>query len=175
MDDFLTNDAHHFHVPTAQALLVSPSSHPTTPSEPFFRRCSVIQCPYLISLPADGILVAWLDDKTGKSHSWKTHVAYHATALSLRAALQVHGYELFYDLTDDTHYAAFLLIVQQWAGARAADSHHRGPISPATYNHRLAPSAACTTTPGAGGSIVETIPSRPLTAAPSGTNREPTP
>jgi integrase len=84
------------------------------------------------------VLVAWLDEKTGKSRSWKTHVAYHGAALSLRAALSPHGYDLLTDLSDETAYARYVLIVQHWAGARSEHSRHKGPISASTYNHRLA-------------------------------------
>lgn len=101
-------------------------------------RCAIPECPHLVHLPADGVIVAWLDEKTGKSRSWKTHVAYHSTILSLQDALATHTFDLLADLSDDTRYARYLLIVQQWAGTRAQSSHHRGSISAATYNHRLA-------------------------------------
>ncbi|MBO0780106.1 MAG: site-specific integrase [Ktedonobacteraceae bacterium] len=100
--------------------------------------CAVPQCPHLVHLPADGVIIAWLDEKTGKSGSWKTHVAYHSTVLSLRETLQTHGYDLLDDLSDDARYASYLLIVQGWAGSRATNSHHKAPVSASTYNHRLA-------------------------------------
>jgi integrase len=119
-------------------LLLSTVSHTAvTPVSPR-QRCTVPQCHAPVQLPDDGILLAWLDEKTGRSRSWKTHVAYHTTALSLRDALRAHGFDLFCDLSEETRYASFLLIVQQWAGTRAKTSHHSGPISAATYNHRLA-------------------------------------
>jgi len=92
----------------------------------------------MIHLPEDGILVAWLDAKTGKSQSWKTHVAYHTTAIALRTRLQQHGYDLLMELSDDRLLAGYLLIVQQWAGSRAPTSKHKGEIAASTYNHRLA-------------------------------------
>lgn len=100
--------------------------------------CPATQCHHLLQFPDDGILLAWLDEKTGKSRSWKTHVSYHSTVVSLREALRAQGYDLLMDLSDDERYASYLLIVQQWAGTRAASSHHQGEIAPATYNHRLA-------------------------------------
>jgi integrase len=101
-------------------------------------RCPVAQCPHLLQFPDDGILLAWLDEKTGRSRSWKTHVSYHSTVLSLRQALRAHDYDLLMDISDDECYASYLLIVQRWAGTRATTSHHKGEITSATYNHRLA-------------------------------------
>jgi hypothetical protein len=44
------------------------------------------------------------------------------------------------DLSDDEHYASYLLIIQQWAGTRVASSHHKGEISPAgTWPETLNP------------------------------------
>jgi integrase/recombinase XerD len=100
--------------------------------------CHVQKCPNPITLPRDGVLVAWLDEKTGHTQSLKTHVSYHSTALSLRAALEIHGYDLLIDLTDDTTYSRYLLIVQHWAGARSPQSRHTGAICASTYNQRLA-------------------------------------
>jgi integrase len=107
-------------------------------SEPRIYHCPIHNCPQLIHLPDDGILVAWLDAKTGKSQSWKTHVAYHSTAIALRTMLQERGLDLVIDLSDDTMLAGYLLIVQQWAGRRAPTSKHTGDIAASTYNHRLA-------------------------------------
>ena len=115
-----------------------PHSQIADASEGRIYHCPITNCPQLIRLPDDGVIVAWLDEKTGKSQSWKTHVSYHSEALSLRQALQAHGYDLFTDLSDDARYASFLLIVQRWAGSRAATSRRKGEIKPATYNHRLA-------------------------------------
>lgn len=115
-----------------------PQSQVADASEVQIYHCPIKNCPQLIRLPDDGVIVAWLDEKTGKSQSWKTHVSYHSEALSLRQALQAHGYDLFTDLSEDARYASFLLIVQRWAGSRAATSHRKGEIKPATYNHRLA-------------------------------------
>ncbi|WP_201388543.1 tyrosine-type recombinase/integrase [Ktedonobacter sp. SOSP1-52] len=68
----------------------------------------------------------------------KTHVAYHNTALSCRAALRAQGYDLFMDLSDQATRAHWLLIAQRWAGERAATSPHAGAPSNNTYNQRLA-------------------------------------
>lgn len=119
-------------------IIQIPQSQVADASEVQIYHCPIPNCPHLIRLPDDGIIVAWLDEKTGKSQSWKTHVSYHSEALSLRQALQAHSYDLFTDLSDDARYASFLLIVQRWAGSRAATSRRKGEIKPATYNHRLA-------------------------------------
>src|SRR5258708_24525588 len=110
----------------------------TLSSEPQVYPCPIKHCPEVIYLPEDGVLIAWLDAKTGKSQSWKTHVAYHTTAIALRTRLQQHGYDLLMDLSEDTHLAGYLLIIQQWAGSRASTSKHTGEIAASTYNHRLA-------------------------------------
>ncbi|WP_201389526.1 tyrosine-type recombinase/integrase [Ktedonobacter sp. SOSP1-85] len=101
-------------------------------------QCIVTGCPHLVHLPEDGILVAWLDAKTGKSHSRKTHLAYHSTALSCRDALRAQGYDLFMDLSERGTRAHWLLIVQRWAGERAATSTRAGAPANSTYNQRLA-------------------------------------
>ena len=118
--------------------LPMPHHQVTVSSEPQVYHCPIKNCPEMIHLPEDGILVAWLDAKTGKSQSWKTHVAYHTTAIALRSRLQQHGYDLLMDLSDDQLLAGYLLIVQQWAGSRAPTSKHKGEIAASTYNHRLA-------------------------------------
>ncbi|HJT59177.1 MAG TPA: site-specific integrase [Ktedonobacteraceae bacterium] len=119
-------------------LLQMSHSQVTDASESQIYHCPIKNCPHLIYLPDDGILVAWLDAKTGKTQSWKTHVAYHSTALSLRTMLRERGYDLLMDLSDDTTLAGYLLIVQQWAARRAPTSKHKGEIAASTYNHRLA-------------------------------------
>jgi integrase/recombinase XerC/integrase/recombinase XerD len=116
----------------------TPYHEVTDTSESQVYHCPIKNCPQLIRLPDDGILVAWLDAKTGRSQSWKTHVAYHSTAISLRTMLHVRGFDLLMDLSDDTALAGYLLIVQQWAGRRAPTSKHKGEIAASTYNHRLA-------------------------------------
>ncbi|MBO0793496.1 MAG: tyrosine-type recombinase/integrase [Ktedonobacteraceae bacterium] len=122
----------------ARALTLTQPQHTSASGMGLVYLCSFPQCPHLVHLPADGVIIAWLDEKTGKSSSWKTHVAYHSTILSLRGALQAHGYDLLTDLSDDARYTSYLLIVQGWAGSRAANSHHQGSLSASTYNHRLA-------------------------------------
>lgn len=119
-------------------LLQIPHHQVTVSSEPQVYPCPIKNCPEMIHLPEDGILVAWLDAKTGKSQSWKTHLAYHTTATALRSRLRQHGYDLLMELSEDTHLAGYLLIVQQWAGSRVPTSKHKGEIAASTYNHRLA-------------------------------------
>ncbi|GHO51452.1 tyrosine-type recombinase/integrase [Ktedonospora formicarum] len=111
-------------------------SHALTQEQVY--HCVIPSCPHLIHLPEDGILVAWLDAKTGKSQSLKTHLAYHSTALSCCAALRTHDYDLFMDLSDQSVRGHWLLIVQRWAGERAATSPRVGAPSNSTYNQRLA-------------------------------------
>ncbi|GHO55751.1 tyrosine-type recombinase/integrase [Ktedonobacter robiniae] len=133
-----TSETHQYHqndIPGTNGLPILQSQALTR--EQVFR-CIVPTCSHLVHLPDDGILVAWLDAKTGKSHSVKTHVAYHNTALSCRAALRAQGYDLFMDLSDRATRAHWLLIVQRWAGERAATSPHAGAPSNNTYNQRLA-------------------------------------
>src|SRR5579864_6156173 len=100
-------------------ILQMPHSQVTDASQAQIYHCPIKNCPHLICLPDDGILVAWLDAKTGRSQSWKTHVAYHSTTIALRTALRQHGYDLLIDLSDEMRLAGYLLIVQQWAGSRA--------------------------------------------------------
>lgn len=119
-------------------ILPMPHYQVTDASESQIYHCPIKNCPQVICLPDDGILVAWLDAKTGKTQSWKTHVAYHCTAIALRTMLRQHGYDLLMDLSDETQLAGYLLIVQQWAGNRAPTSKHKGEIKASTYNHRLA-------------------------------------
>lgn len=92
-------------------LLQMPRHQVTVTSEPQIYHCPIAHCPEMVHLPEDGILLAWLDAKTSKSQSWKTHVAYHTTAISLRTRLRAHGYDLLMDLSDDTALAGYLLIV----------------------------------------------------------------
>lgn len=102
-------------------------------------RCPCEQCPLLVRFPDDGILLAWLDEKTGRTNSWKTHVAYHRNAVSLRAKLRAFGYELLMDLSEREVLKGYLQIVQKWAGERAPGSQFQGrPVAAAGYNQRLA-------------------------------------
>jgi integrase len=119
-------------------MIQTPHFEVTDASESQVYHCPITNCPELIHLPEDGVLVAWLHAKTGRSQSWKTHVAYHTTAISLRTMLRARGYDLLMDLSDDTTLAGYLLIVQQWASRRAPTSKHKGEIAASTYNHRLA-------------------------------------
>jgi site-specific recombinase XerD len=119
-------------------ILQLPHYHVTDASESQIYHCPIKNCRQTIHLPDDGILVAWLDAKTGRSQSWKTHVAYHSTAIALRTALRQHGYDLLMDLSDEIRLAGYMFIVQQLAGSRAPTSKHKGEIKTSTYNHRLA-------------------------------------
>lgn len=90
----------------------------------------------LIPAPApasdlDGLIAAWLDAKTRKSKSEKTHRAYRDTIASFRVALVAVGL----DLDGDPQLLA--LAAQGWAG--------QGDPAPATFNQRLAILSSCYT------------------------------
>jgi hypothetical protein len=87
---------------SAQAVPLRDLSQTALTEQTHIIRCSPPESPDPIQLPADGIIIVWLSEKTGKSQSWKTHIASHSTALAFRDALQAHGYDLFTDLLDDT-------------------------------------------------------------------------
>lgn len=80
-------------------------------------------------------IAAWLDAKHGRSSSAKTLTAYRDTLGHFRAALAST------DLDLDSDPSAIALVAQAWAGRRDAlhpKATRRGPITPATYNQRLA-------------------------------------
>jgi len=52
-------------------VLQMPHHQVTVSSKPQVYPCSTNNCPEMIRLPEDGVLIAWLDAKTGKSQSWK--------------------------------------------------------------------------------------------------------
>jgi integrase len=121
-----------------RALALPHTSRITVTDEAQIYHCPITHCPHLISLADDGAIIAWLNEKTKKSQSWKTHVSYHSTALAVRAALRAHGYDLFTDLSSDEDYARYVLIVQQWADQRSTRAKRQGTVTNATYNNRLA-------------------------------------
>ena len=82
--------------------------------------------------PLDQAIIAWLDAKYGRSGSTKTYVAYAGGIARFRAALQGSGLDL------DGDPRAVALAAQGWAAERQPGSRGSGPVSPATYNLRLA-------------------------------------
>lgn len=95
------------------------------------------RCHSKIDLPRDGIILAWLHEKTGNKRGWKTHVQYHQIALNFCDALRSYGTDIFADISRDEDFARTVLIIQQWAGSRLPKSKRNGDIQPATYNNRL--------------------------------------
>lgn len=118
------SEAHLSVLPPRQAITIT--------AAPQVYQCPVPHCPHLIHLPDDGVIIAWLQEKTGKSHTWKTHAAYHSAILSLRTILQANGYDLLMDLSADATFAGYILLLQHWLETRSASSHHQGPISDRT-------------------------------------------
>lgn len=75
-------------------------------------------------------IAAWLDAKGKRSDSAKTLRAYGDTLASFRAACQRVGLDL-----DAGDVRALALVAQGWAGQAKTDGR---PVTPATYNQRLA-------------------------------------
>ena len=75
-------------------------------------------------------IAAWLDSKGKRSNSAKTRRAYGDTLASFRGACQAVGLDL-----DDREGRVLSLVLQGWAGAARPDGR---PVTPATYNQRLA-------------------------------------
>ncbi len=76
----------------------------------------------------EGIILAWLDAKRGRTESLRTAQAYEETLLHFRSALHAQGLALESDPVQ------VALCAQHWAG-RTWDNGH--PVSAATYNLRL--------------------------------------
>ncbi len=96
------------------------------------RPCAHPLCKQLVFLPEDQVIVAWLDTKTRRSASAKTHIAYHDTVTSFKQTLQQFG------LTWQSDPERISLVAQGWAAQREANSRREGEVSPATYSQRLA-------------------------------------
>ena len=137
-DSYQKSDTGEPQVSEDRTIIPSHPSRIAVTGEPQVYHCPITHCSHLIHLPGDGVIIAWLNEKTNKSRSWKTHVSYHSTALAVRAALYSHGYDLFTDLSSDEDYARYVLVVQQWANQRSTKAKRQGTITPATYNNRLA-------------------------------------
>jgi integrase len=81
--------------------------------------------------PSIGLAIhAWLDAKSRKSDSAKTARAYSDTLASFRAACVRVGLDL-----DRGEGRVLALLAQAWAGTERVDGR---PVTPATYNQRLA-------------------------------------
>jgi len=96
------------------------------------RPCSHPLCKQLVFLPEDAVLVAWLDAKTRRSGSPKTHMSYHDTVISFKQTLKSYGLQF------DSDPERIALLAQGWAAQRSPQSPREGEVSPATYSQRLA-------------------------------------
>ncbi len=88
---------------------------------------TVYQTPTTLSI--DQAIIAWLNEKHGRSESHKTKHAYETTLHSFREALQSAGL----DLSSEPSLIAPL--AQGWAGHSAREGQ---AVTPSTYNQRLA-------------------------------------
>lgn len=97
---------------------------------------------HTIGSPLDALIVAWLQEKSGRSGSVRTAVynndtqqwrgAYPDTMSSFRATLAQHNLDL------DGDPSAVALVAQQWADERSTESHTTERVAPTTFNQRLA-------------------------------------
>ena len=83
--------------------------------------------------PVERAIAAWLTAKAGRTNSEPTRRAYEETIASYRAACQHEGIDL--DSPDARRLAD---LAEQWGRRRLANSHHQGPVAPATFNQRMA-------------------------------------
>lgn len=82
------------------------------------------------------LIEAWLHSKDQRSHSPKTQRAYRKTIEEFRAFLQSYGYDLIWKGEDFMPMIADF--AQAFAATRSTQSHHKGDVTPATQNQRLA-------------------------------------
>lgn len=94
---------------------------------------TTIPATIVTSSPVDVTIAAWLHEKTQRSHSVKTRVAYADTLSVFRAALQQQGLDLDRVAGQDER-SAVALIAQQYA----AWSRVGKQIAATTFNQRLA-------------------------------------
>jgi hypothetical protein len=62
------------------------------------------------------VIIAWLDAKTRRSGSAKTHIAYHDTVISFKSTLQQFG------LSWQSNPERVALVAQGWAAQRSPES-----------------------------------------------------
>lgn len=89
---------------------------------------TVYHSPEKMSL--DTCILAWVDEKRGKSGSQKTATAYHSTLAQFRRLLQDQQRDL------DADPGLVAPLAQGWAAQY--DSTRRAEVAPTTYNQRLA-------------------------------------
>src|SRR5579863_5901451 len=80
-------------------------------------------------LTVDQAMIAWLDEKFGRSESYKTKHAYEITLHSFRTSLQGAGLDL------ESEPALIAPLAHGWAGYSAREGHS---VTPSTFNQRLA-------------------------------------
>jgi len=82
----------------------------------------------------DTMIDGWIAEKMeSKSHSQRTEHAYRTTMQSFRAFLhQAEGLDV------DADPREIIRLAREWASSRAGQAKRAGPVSPATYNQRLA-------------------------------------
>ncbi len=79
------------------------------------------------------MIAGWIaQTMESKSHSARTQHAYQETMQSFRDALQAEGLDI------DGAPGDIIRIARAWAVARSEQAKRTGPVSPATYNNRLA-------------------------------------
>jgi site-specific recombinase XerD len=85
---------------------------------------------------------AWIHEKFGHTRSEKTRTAYSETITALRQLLQREGLDLAWPASERESEAQIrsrlALYAQAFASTRLPGSRHKGEISPATKNQRLA-------------------------------------
>lgn len=96
---------------------------------------TIAQPPTAMTL--DQCIGGWLHAKQGRSGSIKTLVAYQENLAQFRAVLSASGLDL------DSPPSVIAPLAQGWA----ATSRRAETVAPNTYNQRLAPSPASTSTP----------------------------
>lgn len=110
---------------------IIPTRQPGSITTSSLQPCPHPLCKLLVQLPGDSFLLAWLESKTKKSGSSKTHIAYHETVVSFREELQDFG------MTFESDPAQVSIVAEKWAWKRSARSNHEGQASSSTANQRL--------------------------------------
>jgi len=88
---------------------------------------TIYQAPQVLNI--DQAVIAWLDEKHGRSESHKTRHAYESTLHSFRSMLAGAGLDL------DSEPATLAPLAQGWAGYSAREGQ---AVTPSTFNQRLA-------------------------------------
>ncbi len=88
---------------------------------------TIYQSPTIMSV--DEAIIAWLDEKHGRSESAKTRWAYDTTLADFRSNLQSEGLDI------DSEHAIVAPLAQGWAGHSRREGQE---VTPSTFNQRLA-------------------------------------